>query len=93
MKCPKCQSENVKVELKNNKSNNIGGLCVGGLLLAVGQYLMFGFYGGLIVFFIFLVLLAIISCVGIASPSEITVGICQNCGEVFNTKTNEKIDL
>nr|DAR72333.1 MAG TPA: nucleic-acid-binding protein [Caudoviricetes sp.] len=90
MKCPKCQSENIRVELKSKLRGNIGLTTLGGILGGtIWGYSMAGFIGVIIIDTIFIILLCFI--VGIVDSKKLSIGICQNCGTVFDAKTKEII--
>lgn len=90
MKCPKCQSENIRVELRHKKTANIY-LCTLGAIVGatIGGYSLAGFIGVIIYDTIAIFLMVIVSY--IANSKMISTGICQNCGTIFDTKTKEII--
>lgn len=90
MKCPKCQSENVKVELRHKKTANIY-LCTLGVMIGsvIYGYSMAGLTGVIICVPIGVFSMVIVSY--IVNSKMISTGICQNCGAIFDTKTKEII--
>ncbi len=81
MKCPKCNSENVKLESKVKKNP----MLIGCLLSLGGIGMMFfGIIGALIGALIGLIIGAIVK--GLMKTQYETVGICQDCGNSWAAK-------
>lgn len=75
MKCPRCESETIQINIVKSKK---GVLWVGAILLLLALTLFLGVIGFCIAFVVNIIIFAV-------APKYKTVGVCQNCGNVFNT--------
>lgn len=82
MKCPQCKSETVQINMIKSKR---GMLWIGAIFLLIGFTLFLGVIGLCVAFVVDIIIFAI-------APKHKTVGVCQNCGNIFDP-LKQKVSL
>ena len=87
MKCTKCNSENVQVQVIVKKNTIMAGFVF--LFLGIGL-MIFGILGGIVGLIVGMIVGAIVKC--LMGDIKETVAVCQDCGKSFTPKVTAKLN-